>query len=83
MRKAVTISMPQEMYDYIVSESRRVSVSEYIRSLVRRDQERRADNAARPLRMSPRADETSTFIEALEELEKLKAILERNDKYFD
>jgi Arc/MetJ-type ribon-helix-helix transcriptional regulator len=75
--------MPPDMYDYIVSESRTVSVSEYIRSLVRRDQERRADYAARPHRIPPRANETSTFVEALEELEKLKAILEQNDVYFD
>lgn len=75
--------MPEEMIEYLNRERGYGSLSEYIRAVIRRDQERRADYAARPVRMPHCANETSTFVEALDQLDKLKAILERNDKYFD
>jgi Arc/MetJ-type ribon-helix-helix transcriptional regulator len=45
MRKTFNISVPEPMYEYILKNSqgwRYGSVSEYIRSLVRRDQDERA-----------------------------------------
>jgi Arc/MetJ-type ribon-helix-helix transcriptional regulator len=45
MRKTFNISVPEQMYEYILKNSqgwRYGSISEYIRSLVRKDQEERA-----------------------------------------
>ena len=71
------------MHDYILGESKYGSVSEYIRGLVRREQQRRADYAARPSPGPTRANDWGVFVDALDQLEKLKAILERRDDYGD
>jgi Arc/MetJ-type ribon-helix-helix transcriptional regulator len=83
MRKTVTISMSEEMHEYLVQNSGYVTVSEYVRSLVRRDQEQRAALAARPLPMPRRANDAGVFYEALIQVDKLKAILEERDFYYD
>lgn len=73
--------MPDEMYEYLTRQCDMGTISEYLRSLIRRDQERRADYAARPRALPARANETTTFVDALDQLEKLKAILERKETY--
>lgn len=79
MRKTINISVPEEMYEYILGEAGCGSVSEYIRSLVRREQQRRSDYAARPIAHPARANDSYILANALDQLDKLKAILERND----
>ena len=76
MRRTINISVPEEMYDYIVDPDRFGSVSEYIRSLVERDRQQRQDYASRPQRMPMRANDCLAIGAALEQLDKLKAILE-------
>jgi Arc/MetJ-type ribon-helix-helix transcriptional regulator len=83
MRKTVTISMSEEMHDYLIRNSGYVTVSEYIRSLVRRDQEERAALAVRPLPRLRRANDAGVFYDALIQVEKLKAILEQKEVYDD
>ncbi|MEQ1923803.1 MAG: hypothetical protein ABL952_14960 [Pyrinomonadaceae bacterium] len=77
MRRTINISVPEEMYDYIVDPDRFGSVSEYIRRLVERDRQERADYAARPRIEPMRANDCLTIGAALEQLDKLKAILEQ------
>jgi Arc/MetJ-type ribon-helix-helix transcriptional regulator len=79
MRKTITISVPEKMHDYMLEQVGYGSMSEYIRSLVKREQQRRADYASRPRRESMRANDVFVIVEALEQLEKLQAILERKD----
>ena len=81
MRKTINISVSEQMHAYILEQAGFGSVSEYIRSLVRREQQRRADYALRPTPRPGRANETDVVVNALNQLEKLKAILERKDKY--
>ena len=81
MRKTISISVSEKMHEYILEQAGYGSVSEYIRSLVRREQQRRADYATRPIPTPSRANDSGVFVNALEQLEKLKAILERNDNY--
>ena len=69
------------MHEYILEQAGYGSVSEYIRSLVHREQQRRADYAMRPAPTPARANDTGVFVNALEQLEKLKAILERKDNH--
>ena len=80
MRKTITISVSEQMHAYLIKQAGFGTVSEYIRSLVRREQHQRADYAARPTRPLARANDVGSFVDALEQLEKLKAILERNDR---
>ncbi|MGE3466380.1 MAG: type II toxin-antitoxin system ParD family antitoxin [Pyrinomonadaceae bacterium] len=77
MRRTINISVPEEMYEFIVDSGRYTSVSEYIRGLVERDRQQRADYALRPIQ-SRSANDSLVIGEALEQLDKLKAILERD-----
>jgi Arc/MetJ-type ribon-helix-helix transcriptional regulator len=81
MRRTINISMSEEMHDYILTEARYGTISEYIRGLVRREQQRRADYGSRPRAGSVSANQCVVFMNALEQLDKLKAILERQDPY--
>jgi hypothetical protein len=67
------------MHDYIRSQCGHSTVSEYFRSLVRREQQRRADYAARPVRGPMRANDCGVIANALDQLDRLKQILERKD----
>lgn len=71
------------MHSYILDQSRHGSVSEYIRSLVRRDRQRREDYASRPIPSLPRANDPPVLADALDQLDKLRTILERKDAYED
>lgn len=78
MRKTINISVPEDMYTYILKESRYGSVSEYIRSILHREMERRSDDAKRPLDNSPvRANSVGLRADAFDQLEKLREVLER------
>ncbi len=81
MRKTINISVSEEMHTYILEQAGYGTVSEYIRSLVRREQQLRADYARRPTLPLTRANDTYVFADALDQLEKLRAILERKDSY--
>ena len=67
------------MHTYIVEQARYTSVSEYIRRLVLQEQERREDYAARPTYAPMTMNDSMLLGHALEQLEKLKAILERRE----
>lgn len=72
--------MSEEMHDYLVKNSGYITVSEYIRTLIRRDKERWAALIERPVGRGRKANDAGVFHEALVQVEKLKAILEdRND----
>ena len=79
----INISVPEEMHTYLHRECGDLSVSEYIRSLVHRDRQRREDYRSRPPHMPIRAGDCIVISQALEQLEKLKAILKRTDTYDD
>ena len=81
MRKTINISVSEEMHAYILEQAGYGTVSEYIRSLVRREQQLRADYAKRPMQTPMRVNETMVFAGALKQLEKLRAILERKETY--
>ena len=81
MRKTINISVSEQMHEYILGQAGHGTVSEYIRSLVRREQQRRADYASRPTPQPVRASDTAVLLNALDQLDKLRAILERNDNY--
>jgi Arc/MetJ-type ribon-helix-helix transcriptional regulator len=76
MRRTINISVPEEMYNYIAAPDRFGSVSEYIRSLVEHDRQRREDYASRPRLEPMRANDCVTIGAALVQLDKLQAILE-------
>lgn len=69
--------MSEKMHEYVVEQSIYGTVSEYVRSLIRKDQQERADDAARPVVLPSRAHRAMANAEALDHLEKLRAILER------
>ena len=69
------------MHRYITEQSGYGTVSEYIRSLVREDQQRRADTAARPVPLPRRLNDTFIFADALQHVERLKALLEGKELY--
>ena len=75
--------MPEEMYDHLIRQYGMGYISEYIRSLIRRDRERRADYAARPKPSVLTANDSADLGAALIELDKLRSILERKDTYND
>ena len=75
MRKKVTISVPASLHDYMIERSRYGTVSEYVRRLVRLDQQRQAEDAGRPVPSIDRANDS--ILEALDQIERLKAIVER------
>ena len=80
MRVKLTISLPEETHAYLMKEcSNGTTVSEYIRALLRGEQQRRKDYAARP-HFIPKANDCMVFGEALNQVEKLQAILERKDR---
>ncbi len=81
MRRTINISVPEEMHAYLHEECGQLTVSEYIRSLVRREQQRREDYAARPVISPIRANDCVIIAQALEHVEKLRAILVRRDSY--
>ena len=81
MRKVISISVSEEMHAYILEQAGYGTASEYIRSLVRREQQRRADYASRPAARPALSNDSGVFVDALEQLEKLKAILERKEPY--
>lgn len=81
MRKTINISVSEQMHSYILEQAGYGTVSEYIRSLVRREQQRRADYGQRPTPPPGRANDNAVFVNALDQLEKLRAILERKDLY--
>ncbi len=80
MRRTINISVPEEMHAYLREECGHLSVSEYIRSLVLREQQRRNDYAARPVISPVRANDCVVIAQALEQVEKLKAILVQKDR---
>lgn len=75
MRKKVTISVPESLHDYMIERSRYGSVSSYVRQLVRLDQQRQAEDADRPVRGVRRANDAFVVAQALDQVERLKAIL--------
>ncbi|MBX7053384.1 MAG: hypothetical protein K1X36_00380 [Pyrinomonadaceae bacterium] len=79
MRRTINISVSEEMFNYIQQEARYGSVSEYLRSLIHRERQRREDYAARPHAPLRRANDAGVFAEALEQLERLKAILQKTE----
>jgi hypothetical protein len=81
MRKTINISVSEEMHAYILEQAGYGTVSEYIRSLVRSEQQLRADYAQRPTLPLARANDTMVFATALDQLERLRAILEQKDNY--
>ena len=83
MRKTISISVSEEMHGYMLEQAGYGTMSEYIRSLVRREQQQRADYTARPTRPLTRARDIGVFLDALEQVEKLKAILERKEDPYD
>ena len=83
MRMTINISVPEEMHAYLHKECGHLTVSEYIRSLIRHEQQRRADYAARPREVITTANDCMIIGRALEQLDKLKAILEQADPYDD
>ena len=68
MRRTINISVSEEMHGYILGQSKYGSVSEYIRGLVRREQQWRADYAARPSPGPTRANDWGVFVDALDQL---------------
>lgn len=83
MRKALSISIPEELHSYILDQCRYGSISEYIRGLILLDRQRREDYAIRPVPPLVRANDCLVFAEALAQLERLKTILKRTDRYDD
>ena len=81
MRKTINISVSEKMHTYILEQAGYGTVSEYIRSLVRREQQRREDYALRPVSLPRKANDAGVFADALDQLERLKEILERRDTY--
>lgn len=81
MRRTINISVPEEMHAYLRQERGHLSVSEFIRSLIHREQQRRADHAARPQVSPLRANDCIIIHQALEHVEKLRAILVDKDRY--
>ncbi len=82
MRRTINISMSEELYRHLEAERGIGTVSEYIRSLIRREQQRRADYRARPVTATS-ANDSMVLADALVQLDRLRAILEREDKYED
>ena len=68
MRKTIGISVSEQMHAYILEQAGYGTVSEYIRSLVRREQQRRADYALRPTPAPARANDHAVFVNALDQL---------------
>ena len=78
MRKTISISISEELHNYVLRESQYSSVSEYIRYLIQDERQRRADNASRPITFTePRhVNENFVLSEILEKVERLTKILE-------
>ena len=74
MRKTINISVSPDMHRFIIDQSAHGTVSEYIRSLVRRDRQ-----SAKMRRMSSQMNDSFVFEDALQQLDRLKAILERRE----
>lgn len=83
MKRNISISVPEDMYKYMLTEGRYTSMSEYVRALVTRDRQRREDDKARPFPAAPRMGELFVLTEALEHLDKLRSVLERRDIFDD
>ena len=64
------------MYDYINAERGMGTVSEYIRSLVSREQRRRKEERPEPLGSLMRASDIHVVVEARRQLDKLRDILD-------
>lgn len=82
MRKTVNISMPEEMYRYVVARSGYLPVSEYIRGLITADQLRTSERnqVVRKLRT---ANESMICGRAVEELRRVMRILEGEEPDLD
>lgn len=77
MRRTITISVPDEMYEYIDAERGMGTVSEYFRSLVRRDQRRRQDpRSGSKLGVVMLARDTGKVAEIRRQLDKMRDILD-------
>ena len=70
------------MYDYIDAERGMGTVSEYIRSLVRSEQRRRAEERNRPLGTISRASDVHVLVDARRQLDKLRDILDGNARVY-
>lgn len=70
------------MYDYIDTERGMGTVSEYIRSLIRHEQRRHAEERARPLGSAIRARDIHVVVEARRQLDKLRDILDGNARFY-
>ena len=77
MRRTISISVPEQMYQFIVDAGRHVTVSEYIRGLVESDRQQREDYASRPAFEPMRLNDCFVIAAAIEQLDKAKAILEQ------
>ncbi len=79
MRRTINISVSEDVFQYIQSQARYGTVSEYIRGLIRHERQRREDRAARPAAPLRKANDAFVTADALEHLERLRAILERRE----
>lgn len=77
MRRTINISVPEEIYEFICDRRGYVSASEYIRRLVENDRQQRDDLRARPVAGPMLANDCLVIGAALEQLDKVRAILER------
>ena len=57
MRRTITISVSEQMHEFIVKQSGLRTVSEYIRSLISHDYEQHAQRKAQPTRVLRRAND--------------------------
>lgn len=76
VRRTINISVSEELFDYIRAQRGYGSVSEYIRSLVRSEQQRRADLLARTQPVLRPVNDSLVFADALDQIDRLKALLE-------
>ncbi len=70
------------MYDYVDAERGMGTMSEYIRSLVRSEQRRRAEERTRPLGSTIRARDIHVVVEARRQLDKLRDILDGKTRFY-
>lgn len=71
--------MSEELHEYVLKQSRYSTVSEYIRSVIRNERRRREDYVARPIAAPRPVNEMFVLANVIEQLDKLKAMLEHND----
>lgn len=75
--------MSEDAFQYVQNQARYGTVSEYIRGLIHRERQRREDLASRPVAPMRTANDAFASAAALEQLERIKAILEKRETYDD